>query len=1125
MFSLDGRWIYSATDLVTALRCEYGLLRRRAELAGVVEAVQGPEDALLEQAAELGLLHEERHLHRLIELHGEGTIGTAGGVVSIERPSTMSRVSLEQAHRDTIAALAGGANVVYQAAFFDGSFHGLADFVCRLDRADGMAVYEPADAKLSRHARVEALLQLTAYAQQLVAAGLPKPEAVHLWLGDGSISTHRLADLLPILVDRARRMEDLLDRDAAVPDWSDRGLRRCGRCQHCVAAIDEHRDVFLVAGMRADQRRKLADAGTRTIEELVSGGSPARLSQETFLRLQAQAALQIAQDATRSADNPSGEMSFDLYRPEGLALIPSPNPGDVFFDFEGDPLYTELGWPDLGLEYLFGVMTHGQNSEEFDPIWAHERAAERAATEQFIDWLVERRSTPGFEGMHVYHYAQYEVTALKRLVQRHGTREAELDYLLRDEVFVDLYSVVRRSVRVSERSYSIKSLEPLYMGDDLRTGEVTGGAASIAWYAAYGSMLELGDLTGAAKKLGDLADYNRYDCLSTLRLRDWLLGLSAPATDSGQLSSSAEPDDQTPFQSEALDISVALLQLVEDTPRAERTTDQQAIAMLAAGVLYHRREELPFWWKHFGRVAAPAEDWELDGEMIVLDTASIVVVDDWAIPEGRRNHFRTLECAVDLPGSFKLRPSDGVYSIYDAPAPSSATQPNGTERSFLWDATLDDIESSPADASVKITESLSARKMAEEGWAPHAQLPVAVTVKCGPSTKEIAAAVLKLASSVARADGVCAPHPALDVLRRSRPRLIGDSHLPPALDGNYAAAIVEALRELDRSYLAVQGPPGSGNNGLRLTDLKLREMITDDHGGCVVGGTAWDFVNPNRVPGGSLHLLVVEEAGQFSLADTLAVSQSAPRILLLGDPQQLPQVSQARHPEPIELSALEWLNRDSQVLSPEFGYFLDHSYRMHPAVCAPVSQLSYGSRLDSAPIADDRTLTGVPPGVVTVLIDHEGNSSASPEEADAVVQIVDELLKQDPKRRWTDEHGSVELSQNHILVVTPYNAQLNLIRARLSTAGFERIAVGTVDKFQGEEAPVVIVSMASSSAADSSRGAEFALSRNRLNVAISRAQHTAYLVHSPQLTDFVPATLASLAEMGGFLGVSQSGRS
>jgi uncharacterized protein len=632
-----------------------------------------------------------------------------------------------------------------------------------------------------------------------------------------------------------------------------------------------------------------------------------------------------------------------------------------------------------------------------------------------------------------------------------------------------------------------------------------------------------------------------------------------------------------PEPSEAKRLAEALRAPLVDVAPGDRTAEQQGTLLLAAALEYHRREVLPVWWDHFRRVGAAPEDWEHDGEMVVLDPAHVTVVEDWHRPA--RSWTRTFAARVDLPGAFKLSPGPRKqFAIHDAPLPSHVSQPTGTDRGFASTLTLDAIDPDGDLALVTITETLPTRIAELE--PEHAALPVALSVDGGLEGKPMAAAILALARSSVADDGTLAPQPALDLLARRPPRLVGGA-LAPAAD-DVGAAIVDALRRLDRSYLAVQGPPGTGKSttgarviaeliasgwkvgvvaqshrtveglmekviaagvdparvlkkdgghpdqpGTIATDAQLLACATADgaDGGCLIGGTAWDFVSDKRVPAGSLDLLVVDEAGQFSLADTVAVSRAAPRLLLLGDPQQLSQVSQALHPEPVDRAALSWLAGGHQTLPPELGFFLARTYRLRPELCAIVSELAYDGRLEPDPCTASRTLDGVAPGLRTVLVDHVGNRAASTEEAIAVCELVDDLIG----RTWSDpgdrdRPGPRPLDQGDIIVVAPYNAQVNRIRSRLDAAGHPDVAVGTVDKFQGREAPVAIVSMASSSAASSSRGAGFLLSRHRLNVAISRAQHTAYLVHAPQLTELVPGPPEGLHRLGAFLGVSQAGR-
>ncbi|MCB0972910.1 MAG: TM0106 family RecB-like putative nuclease, partial [Acidimicrobiales bacterium] len=349
-----------------------------------------------------------------------------------------------------------------------------------------------------------------------------------------------------------------------------------------------------------------------------------------------------------------------------------------FFDFEGDPLYTEPGWENTGLEYLWGATTVDTGEPVFTPRWAHDRDQEQATLVEFLDWLAARRATPGFEGLHVYHYAPYEVTALKRLVGTFGTHAAELDRLLRDGVFVDLYATVRRSIRISEGSYSIKRLEPLTMGDDERTGEVADGGESVAWYEEYQALAAAGEAAEAQQRLDALAEYNDADCRSTLRLRDWLL--ARPGVERGD----ASPDDGEGadeaaeggehWSDEAAVLADELLAPFRDVAPADRTPSQQGAAMVAAGLLYHRREELPFWWGHFDRLAAPLDDLARDGEALVVDPVAVEVLDDWHLPTPRsRSLRRRLRTVVALAGGYKLSLPGKLLGFYGPPAPPAFT--------------------------------------------------------------------------------------------------------------------------------------------------------------------------------------------------------------------------------------------------------------------------------------------------------------------------------------------------------------------------------------------------------------------------------------------------------------------
>ncbi|WP_425955429.1 TM0106 family RecB-like putative nuclease [Xylanimonas sp. McL0601] len=1198
MYLIGDDLVLSASDLTSAAVCELAFLRTLDVRLGRLQAEALEEDPMLARTAALGEDHELRVLAAYEERFGAartvaddvarppGVSGRRGGVVAVDRPSLRDPDAVAAALAATRAAFDEGADVVYQAMLAepaavgpDGVTHpgfvGFADFVVR--QADGR--YRIQDTKLARHARVTALLQLAAYAGRLRALGVPLDDELDLILGDGTVSTHRLVDVEPVYRLRRAHLERLVATHLAETGpaaWDDPRWAVCGRCPVCDAEATAHRDVLLVAGLRLSQRARLAAAGVRTIDALAASSAPVEgIGTSTLAGLRDQAALQLASEADAAHGGAPGDATAGVHVPvvsvvdaSALAVIPPPDDGDIFFDFEGDPLHTEGDGTRWGLDYLFGLV---EVDGTFRAWWAHSFAQEKEALLGFLDYLRERRRR--HPGLHVYHYAAYERTHLLALAARHGVGEHEVDQLLREHVLVDLYPVVKRSVRVGSRSYSIKKLEPLYMGDDLRAGDVQTAAASIGEYAAARDAIVRGYEAQGQKMLDAIADYNAYDCRSTLALRDWLVGLGRQRG----VEPSGEADPAPTSEVEESPLSARLAALAGDPLDPDRTAEQRALGLAAAAIDYHRREQKSFWWGHFSRLVEPLADWADTRDVMLIDRAH--VVRDWFREGKQRTDRRLLELRGEWgPGS---RPSAGdqagAYLLYEFPGPYPSSTADPGARSARTVRVVELVD----DATVLVEETLPADA------DPHAMLPSALTPGPPPNPgtqvtaiAEWAAVLADSAESaqalVAEPGGAWPRDAVVDVLRRTPPRTrsggLAPVRLGPDGEGDHLAAVTASVLDLDDSYLAVQGPPGTGKT--YLAARVIRTLVERHHwrvgvvaqshavvenvldgivgagldpdlvgkdpcdpeadvcftvvprkqyaafageratSGFVLGGTAWDFSNPDRVPRRSLDLLVVDEAGQYSLGTTIAASVAARNLLLLGDPQQLPQVSQGTHPEPVDTSALGWVADGHDVLPPELGYFLAASRRMHPAVSLPVSELSYEGRLHSHPTASSRSLDGVEPGLHVRPVRHAGRSTESPEEAAEVAAIVASLVGRSWSA-WTDD-GVRTLTASDVVVVTPYNAQVLCVRAALDAAGLTEARVGTVDKFQGQEAVVAIVSMAASDADEVPRGMEFLLMKNRLNVAISRAQWAAWLVWSPGLLDHLPATPAALAQLSAF---------
>ncbi|MDF2560419.1 MAG: helicase [Microbacterium sp.] len=1091
-------------------------------------------------------MHERNVLARYIDDLGEASVHR------IEKVSSVDAEALAAAIDETVAALRSDALVVFQAAFATEEFVGFADFL----RKDGDGRWRVQDSKLARKARVTALMQLAAYVDQLDRLGIPRSDEVDLILGDSTLSTHRVDDLLPLFQVRRARLRALI-ADRRIEDgatgaplaWGDdRGdlqVVACGRCATCEEQVLAHRDLLMVARMRPVQRARLRASGIETIDALADASvAPVGMNIDTFETLRDQARLQLRADA-------EGRPTYDVHYAPAIHTLPLPSHGDIFFDFEGDPLYTEpaaAGEGHWGIDYLFGWV---DSADQYSALWAHTFADEKRALETFLDFVNARRIA--HPGMHIYHYAPYETSHLVAMAARHGVREGEVDRLLREGVFVDLYPLVLRTVRVGSRSYSIKKLEPLYMGEDVRTSDVQKGDDSIVQYVAARELAAAGDQVGAETVLADLADYNRYDCVSTRRLRNWLIDIARK-----EGVTPAPPDAADEVIYEPSPRSVALL---GDAERAVDAGGDGLVHRLAAAAIdYFPREAKSFWVSHFQRLREPVTMWDGTRDVVRVDRPSSTVRRDWSIGEGRRVMSRDIEIRGEVSPGTTLGAGSQPFALYGVPAPFDTEVPS---RAVHVPHTVTVAE--VLDDGYLVTESA----VQGQTWD---ELPLALTPAAPPRVVSLQGAIDEWADAVHAAAPGFPADAATDILRRIPPRTVSGSPLPAAGDDT-VAAIVSAVLDLDDSYLAVQGPPGTGKT---YTGSRVIARLVNEHGfkvgvvaqshaiietllervvadgvapaqvakapkdpngehsyttipktgmaaflsehaeeGAVVGGTAWDFSNTQRVDRDGLDLLVIDEAGQFSLASTIAVAAGAKRLLLLGDPQQLPQVSQGAHPEPVDASALGWVMDGGPVVRPEYGYFLARSWRMHPFVAAPVSKLAYAGQLASAPGTELRSVQGVDPGLHVIPLRHRGNSTQSPEEAAEVVRLVRDLVG----RTFTDNDESRSarsLVPADIIVVTPYNAQRQLVLDALAAAGYHDVPVGTVDNFQGKEAVVSITSLAASSGRDAPRGPEFLLLQNRLNVAISRAQAVAYLIHSPALLDDLPYTPEGVARLSAF---------
>ena len=1154
MRKLDDKWVISPKDLIAELECNHRLNLEWSTLNRLIDAPENEESEELELLASQGKTHEKKIAD---QLRSEGSFLDIG-------QATFTHEALTAASEKTARAMSDGIETIYQATFYTGDFMGFADFLILNKDAEGNPlrdsenrfVYDPVDAKSARSAKRAAVLQVAAYAAVMKQLGMATPINVHLWLGGDAEWSASALDLIDLADFFMTRVRNRISRYTKAPDplWAP-PKESCVRCRwssSCDIGRHEANDLSLIQGIRSSTRALLVTNGITTVKELANATDeqrprlPREVSKETFNGLREQARIQIRGEG---AIKPI----YEIRDSNAFGLLPEKNDGDIWFDMEGDPFANNGD----GLEYMFGYLQKSDSKFHFETFDARDKKEEKIAFEKFISYILERRKT--FPEMHIYHYASYEVSAMLRLAQYHGVLEFEVDKLIREGVFVDLYTIVRNAFRFSTESMSIKYIEKIYW-DGNRDKEVANAVGSVIKFEKALGLLADGDEEGFLKILDEIKSYNKDDVDSTRQLDDWIRKQAeVNGIDIASLRPTAQIkyEDTDEFERE----EPIALQLLEGVPqdRMDRSIEQQGLAKLSAAISFHHREARPAWWAIFDRALKDVEEMNAFNDVVIPTS---VEAGPWTISGRQRNHRRYLTIEADGVDLTHILDFEHVPQLLYEFAPDGFKTIQGSTRGF-GDASIIEIDGS----TVTFEES---EKKGSGTWS---NTPMAILPGSPMRTTSIEKVIREElgAGVIYRRSNQIPIFPNFawcDVLLKRAPRQISGSLTK---SNSPIKDITASLLDSDDSYVAVQGPPGTGKTyvGAHVIANLIKHgwkigVVAQSHAvvehlmnsvakldptivmakkgqsaksrpsyhvedvaawasgifdnGYLVGGTVWTFSRPDvRLLG--LDLIVIDEAGQFSLANSLAAISCAKRALLLGDPQQLPQVSQGKHPEPVNESVLSHLLGNRKTMPAELGFFLDTTFRLHPTIAKAVSRLQYEDRLQSDERCMKRLLKGISPGIHIVDVEHRGNTTSSIEEADELIKRIPELLSQ----MWTsiDKEGNPEsprlLTQQDILVVTGYNAQVRYLNSRLRAAGFGSIKVGTVDKFQGQEAPVVFVSMVTSSSEDLPRGIEFLISPNRLNVAISRAQWACFILRSPHLAVMEPTTPDGMVMLGKFV--------
>ncbi len=1157
------RLLFSPSDLIQYVQSDFACWMERLALEHPSQSPEKPDpDEMMRVLTQLGEEHERSYVE---------TLRRAG--------TEIYEIDNRGGFKATLAAMGEGKPLIYQGAVQgqlegaanQGDWLGYADFLLRVEGRSkfGSWHYMPLECKLALNPKPYFVLQACAYCELLEQVQGVRPQQFGLVMGSGDRQTFRTDSYFhyyrQVRQSFSQFMADFDPGQQPLPHQPDHGQWQS--IAESILAEADH--LSLVANITQNQIKKLEAAGMTTVADLATAPPNRRipkLDRTTYQKLLRQARLQ----QNSSEDHPQYEIIPPLAdKPHsGLAMLPPANPLDVFFDMEGYPL-AEGG---AGLEYLFGatyVDTTG--TRQFKDWWAHNDVMERRAFEGFMDWIWERWQRDS--SMHVYHYAPYETTALKRLMGRYGTREEQLDNMLRGGVFVDLYRIVSQGLCVGESSYSIKSLERFYWRK--RDGDVKNAQASVVQYFQWQQARD-GDTPEESKILGEIRDYNRDDCDSTQALADWLRSLQTESGITYVPLSDSDPAEhqQLPEPTPAAQLQTELLEQPSIEATAQSLNDATR-SLLAHLLQFHRREAKPFWWQRFTWLES--EEADLVDELDCL--AGLERTDKLPFRPSARSRSWAYEYRFDTDQETRLRSKTACWFT-----------PSTIE---LKDCTLAELNTQQGTAVLTISDKkLELAREQEPSWEPGSRLSLmdATVIR----TNQIADAILETVQQW-KTNGELQPALA-DFLERRSPCITGHKSGPIIAEGEaLLEGTLRAIANLDHSTLCIQGPPGSGKTFtaaqvimqllqqgktvavsanshdviLNLLGRVQRYSVSDHQEDAVqpfkigkvggkreqvarhpgvdykakiievlppdyqlVGATVFQLCRGEAIA--QFDYLFVDEAGQVALANLMALARCAHNLVLIGDPMQLEQPIQGSHPGDSGQSALGYLLNGQSTIPADLGIFLDTSYRMAPSICRFISESVYDGRLGHPPETQHNQLRFEPlhgenwqlsqqQGIAFVGVEHQGNAQASDEE----VAVIQDLIQQLQGVEYVSDRGEKtgQLTLNDILIVAPYNLQVRRLQEKLNESlAAEEPRVGTVDKFQGQEAPVVIISMCASTTDDAPRGIEFLLNRNRLNVAVSRAQCLAIVVASPALTTATCTTLDQMVQVNMFCKLVSTGR-
>lgn len=1089
----NNQFTYSPSDLSSHSSCQH-LTQLNKQLAnGEIEEPEVYDNPVLDVLIEKGIEFEEKYLQ---EIKSQG--------------KTVEEISSDDPHAEkhTINAMKNGVDVIYQARLKqDDQWSGWADFLRKTDKSSDLGdwSYEVWDTKLANNTKAGTILQIGLYSERVDQIQGVSPEIMGVINPEGE-EHYRYDEYAAYIRLVKKNLEVSIAQDLnTYPEPVDH-CKICKWWKNCntIRRKDDH--LTFVAGISKSQIKELNSNNINTLKELATLDlpipfEPSKGSRETYVKQREQARVQY--QSREDNYKPIFE-TLDVEDEKGLNKLPRPSSNDIYLDFEGDRMVE----PD-GLEYMIGYVYRG----EYKALWATNETEEREIFEKFIDFCVEKKQED--PSLHIYHYAPYEIIALKRLMSKYASRENEVDSFLRSQTFVDLYSIVRQSVRASVEKYSIKDLEVFFGYKrmmDLR--EVSKHKSQLELLLKTKNIDKLTKTTKDAVQL-----YNQDDCESLLRLQKWLEEIRKELIDNAEnitrpLTESGEPSDNITEHQER--IKPIMDELLNDVPevKEERNKIEQAKYLLAHMLDWYRREKKSFYWELFRLRDLPEHELFEERKAITYlkytgerEKVKRSVVDTYSFPP-QECDLRPGQSLQDQIGNDlgKIQEIDLKNNIIKLKkGPSKIDQPHPDSVFCLENVPFGSKEKSIIRfANWVVRNGIDSQK---ENYKAGRQLlmnkPPSLTKEL-TTHKDILQHTFDFAENLDRS---CLPvqgppgagksytgsHLILRLIKQGKK--IGVTALSHKVITNLLEKVWELAQEENFNIKMMQKVKKDFNEDVGWSVVEKNEDILKETDNLnLIAGTS--FMWSNSGFDNCVDYLFVDEAGQLSLIDTLAVTHSCSNLILLGDPQQLKQPQQGVHPDGTEVSALEHVLQNKKTISNQEGVFLSKTWRMHSSINKFVSELFYENKLKSKEHLDQQEIINskyAGAGLYLEEVKHNGNTNSSLEEVEKIMQIVKSLTDKDVE--FINEKGEkTKLTQNHIKIITPYNSQVQAIKTDLPN-----IEVGTVDKFQGQEAPVVIYSVATSSIEEAPRGMDFLFSPNRFNVAVSRARTRFIMVANPDI--------------------------